>query len=545
MKKLFGLAYMLLTATLSSASFAQDAKNTYTVVRSSQWGANNLNPFLPGDQHLLPTNSAIYESLFYVNSLNGKVDNVLGTAYKWSADNKSLTVTTRGGVKWTDGQAFDSGDVVFTYNYLKQFPALDTNGIWKNGLSSIKASGPNTVVFTFSEPNTPIFFLLSSVPIVPEHLWKEVKEPLTFTNQKPIATGPFTFDSYSQQALRVLKNPNYWMKGQPYVDAVVWLATSSNDAALLKLMNGEADFGYVGITDPKGGFAAKSSNNVYWWPVNNSNILYLNNTKAPFSDVAFRKALAKAIDTNMVAEKAYAGVVKAANSSAVIPAQQAQWLPDSAKTMAVKFDSKAADTALTAAGYKKNSSGQRLDKNGQPLPSFKILVGAGWTDFITMAQVISENLKTVGIGTSIDQQTWSSYSGGLQSATYDMGISWGWGNGPSPYYLFYGSFSPSQSAPVGKTAPSNLTRYTNATVTKALQTFRSSSSPDTQKKAIATIVTQVMKDQPWIPLTDRSQFALFNTSKFTGMPSEANPYNDGSPDDTNGARLMYLNVKAK
>jgi len=52
-------------------------------------------------------------------------------------------------------------------------------------------------------------------------------------------------------------------------------------------------------------------------------------------------------------------------------------------------------------------------------------------------------------------------------------------------------------------------------------------------------------DQPWIPLTDRSQFALFNTSKFTGMPSEANPYNDGSPDDTNGARLMYLNVKAK
>ena len=189
MKKPVTLAFALLTAALSSASFAQDAKNTYTVVRSSQWGSNNLNPFLPGDQHLLPTNSAIYESLFYVNSLNGKVDNVLGTAYKWSADNKSLTVTTRGGVKWTDGEAFDSSDVVFTYNYLKQFPALDTTGIWKNGLSSIKASGPNTVVFTFAESNTPIFFLLSSVPIVPEHLWKEVKEPLTFTNSKPVATG--------------------------------------------------------------------------------------------------------------------------------------------------------------------------------------------------------------------------------------------------------------------------------------------------------------------------------------------------------------------
>ncbi len=545
MNKARTLTLAALTLALSSAALAQEPKSTFTVVRSGQWGAYNLNPFLPGDQHLLPTVSAIYESLFFVNTLDGKVNNVLGTAYKWSADSKTLTVTLRPGVKWTDGQSFTSRDVVFTYNYLKQFPALDTSGIWKNGLSGVKASGANSVTFSFNAPNTPIFFLVANVPIVPEHVWKDVKDPITFTNQKPVATGPFTFDSYSQQALRVLKNPNYWIKGQPYVDAVVWEATSSNDAALLKLLGGEADFGYVGITDPKGGFAAKGNNNVYWWPVNNSNILYLNNSKAPFNDAAFRRALAGAIDTKTVAEKAYAGVVNAAASSAIIPAQQSQWLSASAKANAVKFDAKAADAALTAAGYKKNSSGQRLGKDGQPLPAFNILVGAGWTDFITMATVISENLKVVGINTKIDQQTWSSYSGGLQSATYDMGISWGWGNGPTPYYLFYSSFSPEQSAAVGKTAPSNLTRYTNTTVTGALKAFRASSDAAVQKKAIATIVNQVMKDQPWIPLTDRSQFALFNTSKFTGMPSAENPYNDGSPDDGLGARLMYLNVKPK
>jgi len=544
MKRTWTHAFAALTLALSSAALAQEPKSTFTVVRSSQWGAYNLNPFLPGDQHLLPTNSALYESLFYVNGLNGKTSNVLGTAYKWSKDSKTLTVTTRGGVKWSDGQAFDAGDVAFTFNYLKQYPVLDTSGIWKNGLTGVSSSGPNSVTLTFSAPNTPIFFYLALQPIVPEHVWKDIKDPVTFTNQKPVVTGPFTFDSYSQQALRVLKNPNYWIKGQPYVDAVVWEATASNDAALLKLLGGEADFGYVGITDPKGGFAAKGANNVYWWPVNNSNILYLNNTKAPFNDPAFRKALASAIDTNNVAQKAYAGVVKAADPSAVIPAQQSQWLSSSSKTMA-KYDPKAADAALSAAGYKKDSSGQRLGKDGKPLPSFKILVGAGWTDFITMATVIGENLKQVGVNTSIDQQTWSSYSGGLQSATYDMGISWGWGNGPTPYYLFYSSFSPELSAPAGKTAPSNLTRYTNPLVTASLKTFRSSSDAATQKRAIATIVNQVMKDQPWIPLTERSQFALFNTSKFTGMPSEANPYNDGSPDDTPGARLMYLSVKPK
>ncbi|MFC6664226.1 ABC transporter substrate-binding protein [Deinococcus radiopugnans] len=210
-----------------------------------------------------------------------------------------------------------------------------------------------------------------------------------------------------------------------------------------------------------------------------------------------------------------------------------------------QFDAAAADKALTAAGYKKDSSGNRLGKDGKALPSFKILVGAGWTDFITMAQVIGNDLKKVGIKTSIDQQAWGSYSGGLQTGSYDMGISWGWGNGSTPYYTFNAAFNPDFSAPVGKTAASNLSRYTNPAITKALKTFSGTSDESAQQKAIDTIVAAVMKDQPWVPLTDRVNFALFNTSKFTGFPSAENPYNDASPDDTAGARLMYLNVKPK
>ena len=209
------------------------------------------------------------------------------------------------------------------------------------------------------------------------------------------------------------------------------------------------------------------------------------------------------------------------------------------------YDVAAADRALTAAGYKKDAGGNRLGKDGKPLPSFKILVGAGWTDFITMAQVVSNNLKEVGIKTSIDQQAWGSYSGGLQTASYDMGISWGFGNGSTPYYTFNAGFNPDFSAAVGKTAPSNLSHYTNPVITQALESFRTTSNLATQQKAVNTIISAVMKDVPWVPLTDRVNFALFNTSKFTGFPSAKDPYNDASPDDSNGARLMYLNVKPK
>ncbi|AFZ65697.1 ABC transporter substrate-binding protein [Deinococcus peraridilitoris] len=535
----------LLTATLTATAVAQQPKNVFTVVRSSQWGAQNLNPFAPGDQHLPPTNSAIYESLFYVNPLDGKATPVLGTKYNWSKDNKTLTITTRDGVKWNDGKPFSAGDAAFTFNYLKQFPALDTSGIWKNGLTSVKATGSNTLTFAFDKPNTPIFQYLAGQMIVPEHVWSAIKDPVTETNTKPVATGPFTFDSYSQQALRVLKNPNYWMKGQPYVDAVVWYATNGNDAALLKLLKGEADYGYVGVSDPEGQYAKKGENLSYYWPVTGDNYLYFNTAKAPFNDPAFRRAISQAINTKNVAEKAYAGVADAAHSSGVIPAQQQQWLPASAKNLEVKFDAVAADTALTKAGYKKNAQGRRLGKDGKVLPSFKILVGAGWTDFITMAQVIGEDLKKVGVNTQIDQQAWSSYAGGLQTGTYDMGISWGWGGGPNPYYLYNQTFAPEYSAPVGKTAASNLSRYTNPAVTKALTAFKGTSDTAQQKKLMGTVITTVMQDMPWLPLTDRFNFSLYNTAKFTGMPTKQNPYTAGEADDVAAARLMYLNVKPK
>lgn len=542
--KLAATFTLTLSALLVGAALAQNPKSTFTVVRATQWGAANMNPFTPGDQHLLPTNSAIYETLFYVNSLNGKVTPVLGTKYAWSKDSKTLTVTTRSGVKWTDGQAFSANDAAFTFNYLKQYPALDTSGIWKSGLTAVKASTPTTLVFSFSAPNTPVFQYLANTPMVPQHLWKDVKDPATFTNTKPVATGPFVFESASQQAIRVLKNPNYWMPNQPYIDAVVWVSTSSNDAGLLKLLSGDVDYGYIGISDPKN-YASRGPNNTYWWPTNNINFLYFNTVKAPFNDAGFRKAVAQAINTKDVALKAYAGAVPAASPSAIFPTQQAEWLPASAKTSMPAFNAAAADAALTAAGYKKNAQGVRLGKDGKVLPTYKILVGAGWTDFITMAQVVGDNLKKVGINTSIDQQAWGSYSGGLQSGSYDMGISWGWGNGSSPYYTFNAAFNPEFSAPVGKTAPSNLSRYTSPAITKALKDFSMTSDKAAQKTAMTTIVSTVLKDMPWVPLTDRTQFSLYNTSRFTGFPSAANPYNDASPDDQPGARLMYLNVKPK
>ena len=205
---------LLLVAAVSGSALAQEPKTTFNIVVPAVFGGKNYNPFTPGAQHLQPTQSAIYESLFYVNQLDGKVTSVLGTKYAWGAGNKTLTLTTRSGVKWSDGKPFSAADVAFTFNYLKANPGLDLGGLWKNGIDTVRATNANTVVVTFSKVNVPLFAALVQTLIVPEHLWSAVKDPVTFNNENPVGTGPFLAESYSQQAVRVLKNPNYWMKGQ-------------------------------------------------------------------------------------------------------------------------------------------------------------------------------------------------------------------------------------------------------------------------------------------------------------------------------------------
>ena len=532
----------------STLALAQDVKTGGTVRAAVANGSytNNSNPFGAAGQNL-PSTGLVYEPLFFSNMVTGELTPLLGTSYKWSKDNLTLSVKTRKGVQWSDGEPFSAQDVAFTFNYLKEHPELDTSGVWALGVKSVTAPDDTTVVFTFGKPNTPLLSDLVGRTIVPEHIWANIADPVQETNQNPVGTGPFMLSSFAPQLIKTVKNPNYWLKGQPYVDGVTFQVTTSNQASLLLLLRNQADYSYDQIPNVKQTYDARDPKTyVSWWPVNNENILYLNTLKAPFEDMAFRNAVARAINKDDAAAKAYAGTtVTAANPTAIIPAQQGEWLDPALQEPAYSFDPEAARKLLTDAGYSYDGD-TLLGKDGQPLPTFDILVGAGWTDFITMAQVISQDLGAIGISSSIQQENWGSYSLGLQSGTYDMAISWGWRNGPTPYYLYNGSLSPEFSAPkIGETADSNFSRLTDPAVTKALQTYQQSSDLNVQKEAINKIAKFVADDVPYVPLTNRVNFANFNLSTFTGWPSAQNPYTDGGAGDSTSGLIMFREVHLK
>ena len=204
-------ALVIAIAMLSVQAGAQETQTggTLQVSRSSGSYTFNLNPFGTAGQNL-PATPLIYEPLFFVNTLTGDITPLLGTSYEWSEDNLTLTVETREGVQWSDSEPFTAEDVAFTFNYLREYPALDTRGLWALGLESVEATDENTVVFTFSEPNTPLFANsdgISGQLIVPEHVWSGIDSPAEATNESPVGTGPFLFDSFAPQLIKVVKNP--------------------------------------------------------------------------------------------------------------------------------------------------------------------------------------------------------------------------------------------------------------------------------------------------------------------------------------------------
>jgi len=562
--KRFLVLVIILVIGLSLVSFGQQLVNIFPQEANVKYGGTlklvmpwgpltfNLNPFLPAGVRLgiIPE---LYESLFYINSLNGNTTPILGTNYKWEDNNLKLVVSVRQGVKWSDGTPFTAQDVAFTFNYIKKYPVLDMSGIWSdvNHLQSVAASG-DTVTFTFSQSNTPLFYYIAGVLITPEHVWSTITNPSTYTNPNPVVTGPFLFKTFkSPDQIVAVKNPDYWMEGRPYVDQIVMQSVISNTTTLLYMIKHEYDVSYLYIPDPQTAWVAKDpALNHYWWPTNNTNILYLNTLKYPFDNPTFRRAISMAIDKNLLEKTAYfstGGYDQ--NPTGIIPAQQKEWLDPTLESLAASlttYNPKAAQQLLASIGFVKNSSGVLVGPDGKPLPTFKILVGAGWTDFVSMAEVISQELSGLGISTTIDQEPWNTYISSVMSATYDMVICWGTGTGPSPYFLYYQEFNPAFSASkIGETAISDYSRYTNPLITAALQVFSSTSNLSLQKQAMYTIERIVLEDVPFIVLTNRTNFFDYSTANFVGWPSNSNPYASGGNFDGSDGLPMSLNIHLK
>ena len=228
-----------------SGSGSGTTKATNAVTISNENGALwtcNFSPF-NGSDTLLSV-GFVYEPLVYVNALqNGKTTPMLASSWKWGSGNSSLTFTIRSGVKFSDGTPMTAADVVYTFNLIKKYPALDLTGDWAV-LSSVTQAGSNQVVMKFKHPAVPAFYYIAGqTPIVPEAVWSKIKNPVSFADPNPVGTGPYKVNPCTKQNITYTANPNYWQPGLPNIKKVQYPAFTSNNTANDQLASGQAQWG--------------------------------------------------------------------------------------------------------------------------------------------------------------------------------------------------------------------------------------------------------------------------------------------------------------
>ena len=483
----------------------------------------SFNPFNPSNLAQGVTFGQVYEPLAFVNTLqSGKATPWLATAWAWSDGNKMLTFTIRNGVKWNDGTPMTAADVAFTFNLMKKFPTLDLNSVW-SVLSSVTQQG-NKVVMTFKNAAVPYFYYIADqTPIVPQHVWSTIANPVSYADANPVGTGAFTVNPCSAQNITYVANPHYWQPGEPKLAKVLYPAFTSNDPANTYLATGQAQWGSQFIPNIESFYTSKSPDNHYWFPPIANVTLIPNLTVPGLNNAAVRQAMAYAIDRNRVSQIGEYGYEPPANQTGIVTPTFSSWEDTSAASQYdYTYNPAKAKQILTSAGFKMGSNGIFASPSGKPL-SFTVINIGGYSDWVASMQVIQQDLKTVGIQITTDNLSQNDFLSRLYNGDYQLAYNNQQG-GPSPYYEFRQWLYSANSAPIGKQAASNWERYSNPATDALINQYATTTSKAQQQQIVDQLQQVLLKDVPFIPVTEEVAWYQYNTAKFTGWVTQSDPY---------------------
>jgi peptide/nickel transport system substrate-binding protein len=387
---------LLFTLASSIPAFAESVQRGGTLTVASDTEYRNLNPAIVASNGVFFISSKIIEPLAEMDYKNG-LRPVLATKWQGSKDGKTITFTLRKGVTWHDGKPFTSADVAFSA--MKVWKPMQNLGrtIFAN-LEAVDTPDKLTAVFRFSK-STPLQLIENALPaassVLPKHLYEGTDIKTNKYNTAPVGTGPFTFAEHKPgEFYRLERNQNYWAKGLPYLDRIIYRVMPDAGAKAAALETGDIQltaFSAVpliemarlnalnGVSVIRGGYEG----------ITYQIVLEINNRRKELANPLVRQALNHALDSNFIVDVVFLGFANA--STGPIPSTAKDFYTKDVSTYA--FDTAQAEKLLDKAGYPRKADGKRFSLRLRPAPWFQMTRDTG--DYVRQA------LQKVGIEVKI------------------------------------------------------------------------------------------------------------------------------------------------
>lgn len=541
------LATVITAAGISPAAVATERSELTIHPKEFSTFVRNFNPYL-GATHLHTTWDFIYEPLVVFNEMQGnKPVFRLASSYSLSKDLTNVTFDLRQDVNWSDGQPFNANDVVYSFNLVKNNPELDQSGI-NSWVASVKRINDYRVRFELTEANSNAPYEIVKVPIVPEHIWKNVKDPSTFSNKNPVGSGPFTeVDTFTSQLYIQCRNPNYWDSKNLDVDCLRVPQIANNDQFLGKVVNGELDWTSSFIPDIDRTYAASNPNHHYWYPPSGTQAFVINfknpdpAKREALTNVDFRRAFSMALDRQTIIDIAFYGGGTVNDFASGLGYAFESWSDESIHNKYKAYNTynvKGSKDLLAQAGFKDiNQDGFVETPSGQ---AFELLIQSpnGWTDFNNTVQLAVEQLAEVGIKAKARTPDFSVYNQAMLEAKYDVAYT-NYFHGADPYTYWNSAYNSALQS--GEGMPRFAMHfYQNNKLDNLLNSFYKTANRKEQLDIAHGIQKIIATDQVTIPVLSGAYMYQYNTTRFTGWWNEDNP--KGRPNIWAGIPERLLHV---
>jgi len=377
----------ILTALLASVLLAAAPANAQSVLRI---GLNDdpdaLDPTISRAYVGRLVFAALCDKLFDVTP-DLKIVPQLATGYEWAADNRSVVLKLRPGVKFHDGEPFNAEAVRFNIER-----HLTTQGSFRKSeigdIKSVDVVNDLTVRLNLSQPLVPLLAALTDragMMVSP----KAAKELGDKFGTRPVCAGPFKFVERVAQGKIVLQRfADYWDKGNVHLDRVEFVPITDSTARLASLRSGDLQMiERVSPTD-LAQIRSDSKLKVVGVPELGFQVIRLNVANGPKSkalaDVRVRQAIDLAIDREALVKAVFNDEYIAGN----------QFVSPSSAYYNKKLPVKPRDVARAK---------QLLKEAGQPNPSFTLILPPE-RDRQEAAQVIQAMLGEAGITMALQSQ---------------------------------------------------------------------------------------------------------------------------------------------